>query len=139
MKPEQSKGNPVALLPLLVFVLLFIGTGIITGDFTAMPIPVALVIAIIAALLIKPKDRPNEKIGIITRGAGKENIMLLVLIFPMAGAVAKVAEGMRAVASTGNLGLTLLPGSLLLVGLFIICCFISVSVGTPTGTVVALA
>lgn len=139
MKSEQSRGNPLALLPLLVFVLLFIGTGIITGDFTAMPIPVALVMAIIAALLIKPKDRLSEKIGIVTRGAGKENIMLMVLIFLLAGAFSKVAEGMGAVDSTVNLGLTLLPGSLLLVGMFIICCFISISMGTSTGTVVALA
>src|SRR5699024_5792074 len=139
MKSEQSKGNPVALLPLLVFVLLFIGTGVLTGHFPASPTPVALIIAIMAALLIKPKDRLNEKIGIITRGAGKENIMLMVLIFLLAGAFSKVAEGMGAVDSTVNLGLTLLPGSLLLVGLFIICCFISISMGTSTGTVVALA
>src|SRR5699024_11179149 len=139
MRTEQSKGNPVALLPLLVFVLLFIGTGIITGDFTAMPIPVALIIAIIVALCINPKERLNEKVGIITRGAGKENIMLMVLIFLLAGAFSSVAEGMGAVDSTVNLGLALLPSSLLLVGLFIVCCFISISMGTSTGTVVALA
>lgn len=139
MKQDQKKGNPIALLPLLVFVLLFIGTGIITGDFTAMPIPVAVIIAIIVALFIKPKERLNEKVGIITRGAGKENIMLMVLIFLLAGAFASVAEGMGAVDSTVNLGLALLPSSLLLVGLFIICCFISISMGTSTGTVVALA
>lgn len=139
MKYEQSKGRPIALLPLLVFVLLFIGTGLITGDFQAMPIPVALIIAIIVALCINPKERLNEKIGVITRGAGKENIMLMVLIFLLAGAFAKVAEGMGAVDSTVNLGLALLPSSLLLVGLFIVCCFISISMGTSTGTVVALA
>ncbi len=139
MKYEQSKGRPIALLPLLVFVLLFIGTGLITGDFQAMPIPVALIIAIIVALCINPKERLNEKIAIITRGAGKENIMLMVLIFLLAGAFAKVAEGMGAVDSTVNLGLALLPSSLLLVGLFIVCCFISISMGTSTGTVVALA
>ncbi|WP_411842770.1 Na+/H+ antiporter NhaC family protein [Salinicoccus sp. HZC-1] len=139
MKQDQKKGNPIALLPLLVFVLLFIGTGIITGDFTAMPIPVAIIIAIIVALFISPKERLNEKVGVITRGAGKENIMLMVLIFLLAGAFASVAEGMGAVDSTVNLGLALLPSSLLLVGLFIVCCFISISMGTSTGTVVALA
>ena len=139
MSEEQKKGNPVALLPLLIFVLLFIGTGIITGDFESMPIPVALIIAIISALFIKPKDRFNDKIGIVTRGAGKENIMLMVLIFLLAGAFGQVAEDMGAVDSTVNLGLSLLPSSLLLVGIFIVCCFISISMGTSTGTIVALA
>ncbi|OZT77569.1 Na+/H+ antiporter NhaC family protein [Salinicoccus roseus] len=136
---DNTRGNPLALLPLLIFVALFIGTGIITRDFQAMPITVALIVAIVAAMLIKPKDRLNEKIGILTRGAGRENIMLMVLIFLLAGAFSQVAENMGAVESTVNLGLSLLPSNLLLIGLFIICCFISISMGTSTGTVVALA
>ncbi|KIH70633.1 Na+/H+ antiporter NhaC family protein [Salinicoccus roseus] len=136
---DNTRGNPLALLPLLIFVALFIGTGIITRDFQAMPITVALIVAIVAAMLIKPKDRLNEKIGIVTRGAGRENIMLMVLIFLLAGAFSQVAENMGAVESTVNLGLSLLPSNLLLIGLFIICCFISISMGTSTGTVVALA
>ncbi|MCC4723008.1 Na+/H+ antiporter NhaC family protein [Salinicoccus sp. RF5] len=136
---DNTRGNPLALLPLLIFVALFIGTGIITRDFQAMPITVALIVAIVAAMLIKPKDRLNEKIGIVTQGAGRENIMLMVLIFLLAGAFSQVAENMGAVESTVNLGLSLLPSNLLLIGLFIICCFISISMGTSTGTVVALA
>lgn len=136
---DNTRGNPLALLPLLVFVALFIGTGIIARDFQAMPITVAVIIAIVAAMFIKPKDRLNEKIGILTRGAGRENIMLMVLIFLLAGAFSQVAENMGAVESTVNLGLSLLPSNLLLIGLFIICCFISISMGTSTGTVVALA
>lgn len=136
---NNTQGNPLALLPLLIFVALFIGTGIATQDFRAMPITVALIIAIIAAMLLKPKDRLNDKIAILTKGAGRENIMLMVIIFLLAGAFSQVAENMGAVESTVNLGLALLPSNLLLVGLFIICCFISISMGTSTGTVVALA
>ncbi|MCG1009764.1 Na+/H+ antiporter NhaC family protein [Salinicoccus sp. ID82-1] len=136
---NNNRGNPLALLPLLVFVALFIGTGIAVQDFKAMPITVALFIAIIVAVLLKPNDRLSEKIAIFTRGAGRENIMLMVLIFLLAGAFSQVAENMGAVESTVNLGLSLLPSNLLLVGLFIICCFISISMGTSTGTVVALA
>ncbi|MFC3418976.1 Na+/H+ antiporter NhaC family protein [Salinicoccus hispanicus] len=135
---NNIRGSAIALLPLLVFVALFIGTGIATQDFQAMPITVALFIAIIVAMLLKPKDRLNEKISIFTKGAGRENIMLMVLIFLLAGAFSQVAENMGAVESTVNLGLSLLPSNLLLVGLFIICCFISISMGTSTGTVIAL-
>ncbi|GAB3057248.1 Na+/H+ antiporter NhaC family protein [Salinicoccus sesuvii] len=133
-----NRGSALALFPLLVFVALFIGTGIAAQDFSAMPITVALFISIIVAMVLKPKERLNEKISILTKGAGRENIMLMVLIFLLAGAFSQVAENMGAVESTVNLGLSLLPSNLLLVGLFIICCFISISMGTSTGTVVAL-
>lgn len=135
---KNTRGNPLALLPLLVFVLLFLGTGIVAQDFYAMPITVAVIIAIIAAMLLKPKERLNDKIAVLTRGAGQENIMLMVIIFLLAGAFSQVAENMGAVDSTVNLGLAFLPSSLLLVGLFVISCFISISMGTSTGTVAAL-
>ncbi|MHC0551604.1 Na+/H+ antiporter NhaC family protein [Salinicoccus sp. CNSTN-B1] len=107
-------------------------------DFYAMPITVAVIIAIIAAMLLKPKERLNDKIAVLTRGAGQENIMLMVIIFLLAGAFSQVAENMGAVDSTVNFGLAFLPSSLLLVGLFVISCFISISMGTSTGTVAAL-
>ncbi|MFB9861260.1 Na+/H+ antiporter NhaC family protein [Salinicoccus siamensis] len=135
---KNTRGNPLALLPLLVFVLLFLGTGIVAQDFYAMPITVAVIIAIIAAMLLKPKERLNDKIAVLTRGAGQENIMLMVIIFLLAGAFSQVAENMGAVDSTVNFGLAFLPSSLLLVGLFVISCFISISMGTSTGTVAAL-
>ncbi|GAA3733226.1 Na+/H+ antiporter NhaC family protein [Salinicoccus jeotgali] len=135
---KNTRGNPLALLPLLIFVLLFLGTGIVAQDFYAMPITVAVIIAIIAAMLLKPKERLNDKIAVLTRGAGQENIMLMVIIFLLAGAFSQVAENMGAVDSTVNLGLAFLPSSLLLVGLFVISCFISISMGTSTGTVAAL-
>lgn len=139
MPEPTSKGSGVALLPLLFFILLFIGTGIIAGDFQAMPITVAAVTAGIMAFFINFKEPFNEKVKAYLGGASQENIILMVVIFILAGIFSQVAESMGAVESTVNLGLTLLPGNLLLSGLFIICCFISFAMGTSTGTVVAIA
>ena len=134
-----EKGNKWALLPFVVFVLLFIGTGILANDFTAMPLDVAVSVSCILAFLMNRKEKMAKKIEIFTQGAGNANVMLMVVIFVLAGAFSNVAKEMGAVQSTVNLGLTYLPQNFLLVGLFIIGCFISLSMGTSMGTVVALA
>ena len=136
---NQNKGNFYALLPLFIFILLFIGAGIITKDFYSMPINVAVIIASIVALSMNRKTKLEEKMKIYTKGAGHENIILMVVIFILAGAFSEVAKGMGAVESTVNLGLSFLSPNLLMVGLFIIACFISITMGTSVGTVVALA
>ena len=136
---KVKKGNPFALFPLLVFVLLFIGTGIITKDFSNMPLNVAILIAAAIALMMNRKEKLSSKVETFTKGAGHPNIILMAIIFILAGAFSAVASGMGAVESTVNLGLSLLPTNLLMVGLFIIGCFISISMGTSMGTVVALA
>ncbi|KAA0966912.1 Na+/H+ antiporter NhaC family protein [Sporosarcina sp. ANT_H38] len=138
-KLKVKKGNPFALFPLLVFVLLFIGTGIFTKDFSNMPLNVAILIAATIALMMNRKETLSSKVETFTRGAGHPNIILMAIIFILAGAFSAVASGMGAVESTVNLGLSLLPTNLLMVGLFIIGCFISISMGTSMGTVVALA
>lgn len=134
-----EKGNKWALLPFVVFILLFIGTGILANDFTAMPLDVAVSVSCIFAFLMNRKEKMSKKIEIFTKGAGNSNVMLMVVIFVLAGAFSNVAKEMGAVQSTVNLGLTYLPPNFLLVGLFIIGCFISLSMGTSMGTVVALA
>ena len=136
---ELKKGNAFALLPLLIFVALFIGAGVITKDFSNMPLNVAIIIACAIALSMNRKEKFENKIEIFTKGAGHPNIILMAIIFILAGAFAAVAKGMGAVDSTVNLGLSVLPANLLMVGLFIIGCFISISMGTSMGTVVALA
>ncbi|NYF23722.1 Na+/H+ antiporter NhaC family protein [Sporosarcina sp. JAI121] len=136
---EVKKGNIFALFPLLVFVLLFIGTGILTKDFSNMPLNVAILIASAIALLMNRKEKFSSKVETFTKGAGHPNIILMAVIFILAGAFAGVARGMGAVESTVNFGLSVLPANLLMVGLFIIGCFISISMGTSMGTVVALA
>ncbi len=135
----NNKGNPWALIPFVVFLILFIGSGIITKDFYSFPVIVAISIASAAALAMNRKVTFNEKVDIFCKGAGDANIMLMVIIFLLAGAFAEVANGMGAVESTVNLALAIFPQNLLMVGIFIIACFISLSMGTSMGTIVALA
>jgi Na+/H+ antiporter NhaC len=135
----NKKGNPWALIPFAVFLVLFIGSGIVTGDFYKFPVIVAIVIAAAVALTMNRKETFNQKVENFTRGAGESNIMLMVVIFLLAGAFSETAKGMGAVDSTVNMALSIVPQNLLMVGVFIIACFISLSMGTSMGTIVALA
>ncbi|MBL7573618.1 Na+/H+ antiporter NhaC family protein [Staphylococcus saccharolyticus] len=134
-----KKGNAWALLPLLLFVILFLGVGIVTGDFTNMPLNVAITITVIVALLMNRKESFTKKVEVFTKGAGHSNIILMMLIFILAGAFSTTAEKMGGVSSTVNLGLSLIPQNLIIVGLFVICMFVSISMGTSVGTVAAIA
>lgn len=134
-----KKGNAWALLPLLLFVLLFLGVGIVSGDFTTMPLNVAITITVIVALLMNRKESFAKKVEVFTKGAGHSNIILMMLIFILAGAFSTTAEKMGGVTSTVNLGLSLIPQNLIIVGLFVICMFVSISMGTSVGTVAAIA
>ena len=136
---KNEKGSLLALLPLIIFVSLFIGTGIISKDFSNMPLNVAVIIASTIALMMNRKETLLDKVEIFTKGGGHPNIILMAIIFILAGAFSEVAKGMGAVESTVNLGMSFIPENLLMVGLFVIGCFISISMGTSTGTVVALA
>ncbi|KOP71723.1 sodium:proton antiporter [Bacillus sp. FJAT-21945] len=134
-----KKGNPWALLPFVVFLILFIGTGIVTGDFYKFPVIVAIAISGAVALVMNRKETFSNKVDIFCKGAGNLNVMLMVIIFLLAGAFSEVAKGMGAVDSTVNFALSVIPQNLLMVGIFIIACFISLSMGTSMGTIVALA
>ncbi|MFL1655209.1 Na+/H+ antiporter NhaC family protein [Staphylococcus epidermidis] len=136
---EMKNGNAWALIPLLLFVLLFLGVGIISGDFTTMPLNVAITITVIVALLMNRKETFAKKVEVFTKGAGHSNIILMMLIFILVGAFSTTAEKMGGVSSTVNLGLSLIPQNLIIVGLFIICMFVSISMGTSVGTVAAIA
>lgn len=139
MNQEKKKGNALALLPIGVFLVIFLGSGIITGDFYAMPAIVAFLIALAVAFLQNRKLKFNEKIAVIAKGVGDENIITMSLIFLCAGAFSGAVKAAGGVESTVNLGLSILPSSIAVVGLFIIGCFISVSMGTSMGTIAALA
>jgi len=137
LKKTSNPGNAFALFPFIVFILLYIGTAIFTGEFS-MPVIVAILIASIFSLLMNRKESFSHKLEIFCKGAGDSNIIFLALIFILAGAFAAVAEATGAVDSIVNLGITVLPPNLLIVGVFVVSCFISISMGTSTGTVVAL-
>ncbi|MGG1629460.1 Na+/H+ antiporter NhaC family protein [Rossellomorea sp. NRS-1567] len=136
---NQEKGNLLALLPLIIFVSLFLGAGIISGDFYAFPVLVSIVIASVVGLLMNRKETLTAKIERFAKGSGHPDIMIMVFIFLLAGAFSGVAEKMGAVDSTVNFALSVLPGNLIIVGLFIIAAFISLSMGTSMGTIAALA
>ncbi len=135
----MNKGNPWALMPLIIFLLLFIGSTIITKDFNSMPVIVSVLIASMVGLAMNRKEKFAVKADIFSKGGGDPNIILMSMIFILAGAFATVAKGMGAVESTVNFGLSVLPANLLIVGIFVIGCFISLAMGTSMGTVVALA
>lgn len=127
-----------ALSPILVFMAVYLVGSILAGDFYKVPLTVAFLTASAYAVCITPKLRLKDRVAIFSRGAGDENLMLMVWIFIFAGAFAKAADAMGAIDATVNLTLRLLPDSMLLPGLFIAACFISLSIGTSVGTVVAL-
>jgi Na+/H+ antiporter NhaC len=136
---NQERGNLLALLPLIIFVSLFLGAGIISGDFYAFPVLVSIIIASVVGLLMNRKETLTAKVERFAKGAGHPDIMIMVFIFLLAGAFSGVAEKMGAVDSTVNFALSVLPGNLIIVGLFIIAAFISLSMGTSMGTIAALA
>lgn len=128
----------LALSPFLIFMVVYLVGSIIAGDFYELPLTVAFLVASAYAIAITPKIKLRERINIFSRGAGDENIMLMIWIFVLAGAFATAASKMGAIDATVNLTLRLLPASMLLPGLFLAACFISLSIGTSVGTVVAL-
>ena len=136
---KNQKGNIAALLPIAVFLVVFLGSGIITGDFYAMPAIVAFLIALCVAFLQNKSLSFNDKIAVISKGVGDENIITMSLIFLCAGGFSGAVTAAGGVESTVNLGLSILPSNFAVVGLFVIGCFISVSMGTSMGTIAALA
>lgn len=136
---NNNKGRAIALLPIGVFLLIFIGSGIITGDFYSMPAIVGFLIALIVAFMQNKKLSFVQKLHMASKGAGDENILTMCLIFLAAGAFSGAVRASGGVESTVNLGLSILPGGMAVAGLFVIGCFISISMGTSVGTITALA
>ncbi len=139
MNQVENKGKAIALLPIGVFLVIFLGSGIVTGDFYAMPAIVAFLIALAVAFAQNRNLSFAEKFAVISKGVGDENIITMSLIFLCAGGFSGAVTAAGGVESTVNFGLSVLPSNIAVVGLFIIGCFISVSMGTSMGTIAALA
>jgi len=133
-----TNGRAIALLPIGVFLVLFLGMGIVTGDFYKTPAIVCFLIALFVAFMQNRKVSFGQKLQIIAKGVGDENIITMCLIFLCAGAFSGTVSASGGVESTVNMGLSILPASFAVAGLFVIGCFISVSMGTSVGTVAAL-
>lgn len=136
---KEKKGRAIALLPIGVFLIIFLGAGIVFKDFYAMPAIVAFLIALFVAFLQNKELSFNKKIEVIAKGVGEENIITMSLIFFCAGGFSGAVTAAGGVDSTVNLGLSLIPAHFAVAGLFLIGCFISVSMGTSMGTIAALA
>lgn len=135
---EQTiKANATALLPLVVFLGIYLLGSIAAGDFYKIPIVVAMIASICAVGMCRKRPLA-EKIGDYSRGATDVNIMLMIWIFVLAGAFAASTKAMGAVDATVALTLRVVPEEFLPAGIFIAACFTSISVGTSVGTIVAL-
>ncbi len=136
--------NPVALLPLLLFLTIFIGSGLYYQSeamefaFYQVQAPVAILPAIVLAIVLA-RGTLNQRIETFIRGVGDSTIITMCLIYLLAGAFAAVAKAVGGVDATVNLGLSLIPGQLVLPGLFLITAFIATAMGTSMGTIAALA
>lgn len=129
----------LALSPLVLFLLIYLATSIFIGDFYKIPIASAFLIASVYALALQKGKSIEERITVFSQGAGHKNILLMIWIFILAGAFAATAKEIGAIEATVNFTLSILPSNFLFAGLFIASCFISMSIGTSVGTIVALA
>ena len=135
----MRKGNPWALLPIVCFLVVFIGMGVWLNDFYAMPAIVGFLIALGVAFCQNRKRSFSEKMEDVTHSMGDSNVMIMCLVFVMAGGFSGAVQAAGGVDSTVNFSLSILPPSVAVAGLFIIGCFISTAMGTSVGTIAALA
>ena len=127
-----------SLSPLLFFVIFYISSSVIANDFYSTPITITFLLTLIFALFTLKGKKMNEKLEIVCKGAGDQNIMLMICIFILAGAFAAGAKYIGSIDATVNLALSILPGNFLLAGMFVASCFLSLSMGTSVGTIAAL-
>ncbi len=128
----------LALSPILLFLLLYVAVSAIIGDFYKMPISVALVVASIWSIIIYRGQPLMDRLTVFSKGAGNHSIIYMIWIFILAGGFASLAKEIGAVEATVDLTLQVVPQVLIVPGLFLSACFISMAVGTSVGTVVAI-
>lgn len=134
----RPMGGWLALSPLLVFLCVYLVSSVLANDFYKIPISASFLIASIYAIAICRGKTLEQRIAVFSDGAGNKNVLLMIWIFVLAGAFAATAKEIGAIDATVNLALRILPGKLLYAGLFLASCFISMSIGTSVGTIVAL-
>ena len=135
----MRKSSFWALLPLLLFVVIYFAGSFILGDFYALPVLVIFVFALFIAFFQYPKRSFQNKLKSFTESAGDENILIMILIFLLAGAFGELSKTIGAISSTINFALHYVSPQYIIAGLFLVSCFISTSMGTSVGTIVALA
>ena len=134
----SNKKGLLALSPLIVFIVMYLVTSIIAGDFKKIPITVAFMISSMYAIATSTGKPLVERINVFSKGASTSNMMLMLWIFVLAGAFANSAKQMGSIDAMVGFTLNALPSTLLLPGIFLAACLISLSIGTSVGTIVAL-
>ena len=145
LNKNEKKYGAIAFLPLFVFLSLYIGSGLVftflgvKGAFNQFPRHVALLIGIVVAMGMNRGMKLDKKIEIFSENAGNSGVILIGLIYLLAGGFQGAAKAMGGVESVVNLGITYIPSSFLIPGIFIMCAIISTSIGTSMGTIAAMA
>ena len=137
---EKIKGTQglISVSPMLVFLAVYTSSSIIAGDFYAASIIVSFLIACLYSIIIIKNKTIESRFAVLAKGAAKEDIMTMVFIFILAAAFASTAKQMGAIEATVNMTLSMMPIKMMLCGLFIASCFVSLSIGTSVGTIAAL-
>lgn len=140
---NNKKGSFIGLVPFIIFILVYLGSGILLQSqgvemaFYQLPAPVAVFVGIVSAFVLF-KGSINHKFNSFLKGCGEENIIIMCIIYLLAGAFAGVSRAMGGVDATVNLGLTYIPSQFIAAGVFLIAAFISTATGTSVGAIVAL-
>lgn len=137
-KYTMSNNKFYTFIPFFVFVAIFLGSGIAFNNFYLLPSPIAMSLGIITAFVLFYKTSMEDRITALISGCGDSKIITMCLIYLMAGAFATITKAIGGVDAMVNIGLTYIPVAYLGVGIFIISCFLSLSIGTSVGTIVAL-
>ena len=134
----MSENKFYTFIPFFIFIAIFLGSGILLGDFYKMPSPIAISVGIISAFIIFYKTSMNDKVISLIQGCGDSKIITMCIIYLLAGAFAVVTKAIGGVDTMVNIGLSVVPIEYLAIGIFVIACFLSLSIGTSVGTIVAL-
>ena len=138
MENTPHKPRFAALLPFLAFVVFYLGLSLWANDFYKVSMPIAFLVASMVAMFLNFKEPLSDKIDVYAKGMGDTNIMIMCLIFVLAGIFASVAKAMGAVDAAVLIARNLIPNNLLVIGMFLVSCFISLAIGTSCGTIAAL-
>ncbi|ALU28122.1 Na+/H+ antiporter NhaC family protein [Myroides odoratimimus] len=134
----MSDNKFYTFIPFFIFIAIFLGSGILLGDFYKMPSPIAISVGVVSAFLLFYKTPMQEKVISLIQGCGDSKIITMCIIYLLAGAFAAVTKAIGGVDTMVNMGLSVVPIEYLTIGIFVIACFLSLAIGTSVGTIVAL-
>lgn len=134
----MSENKLYTLLPFLVFIFIFLGSGIFLNDFYIFPAPIAMGLGIVVAFMLFRKTSMHDKVQALIEGCGDSKIITMCMVYLLAGAFATITKATGGVDTMVNIGLSIIPIEYLAMGIFVIACFLSLSIGTSVGSIVAL-